>query len=67
MSKIDENRFKRAEIENFLSVKQYTNLQDQNLFNNESKLYFRDLDKENAGDNSSLQGPISINDLYKIN
>ena len=47
-NKIDENRNKRAEIEKFLNQKKLANLQDQNLFNNQNKIYFKTLaDEEN--------------------
>ena len=67
MSKLDENRMKRAEIEKFLDEKKMANLHDQNIFNNQSKIYFKTADEEAGSEPDSFQGPISLKDLYRIN
>jgi|TARA_B110000285_G_scaffold83048_1_gene95549 hypothetical protein len=67
MSKLDENRMKRAEIEKFLNEKKLANLHDQNIFNNQSKIYFKTAEEEAGGEPDSFQGPISLKDLYRIN
>ena len=67
MSKLDENRMKRAEIEKFLKEKKMANLHDQNIFNNQSKIYFKAADDEAGSEPDSLQGPISLKDLYRMN
>ena len=67
MSKLDENRMKRAEIESFLKEKKLANLNDQNLFNNQSKIYFKTTEEEVGSEPDSFQGPISLQGLYRIN
>ena len=68
MSKLDENRMKRAEIEKFLNEKKMANLHDQNVFNNHRQIYFKRAEEEVSGSEpDSLQGPISLKDLYRIN
>jgi len=67
MSKLDENRMKRAEIEKFLNEKKMANLHDQNIFNNQSKIYFKTAEEEAGSEPDSFQGPISLKDLYRIN
>jgi hypothetical protein len=67
MSKLDENRMKRAEIEKFLNEKKMANLNDQNLFNNQSKIYFKTAEEEVGSEPDSFQGPISLQGLYRIN
>lgn len=63
MTKIDQNKSRMIEINQFLQNKVFTDFNDQRLFAQHREIYFKNEDEKQE----QLQGPVTLKDLYGFN